>query len=72
MLMTKQPVSRNRAPAARKRPSAKSAPATADINHEAIARRAYELYMSREPHEGDALADWFRAERELTAVAPCA
>jgi hypothetical protein len=71
MLTTKQPISRTRAPAKSKRPSAKSAPA-ADVTHESIARRAYELYMSRGPHEGDALADWFRAERELSATASSA
>ncbi len=68
MLMTKQPVSRNRTPSARKRSSAKSAPASAAVTHEAIAQRAYELYMSRGSHEGDALGDWFRAERELAAT----
>lgn len=37
-------------------------------SHDAIARRAFELYMARGAIEGDALGDWFQAERELGAV----
>lgn len=31
---------------------------------EAIQLRAYELYVERGGHEGDAVADWLQAERE--------
>ena len=64
--MTKQPVSRTRAPSTRKRASAKGAP-LANVSHDDIARRAYQIYLARAPHEGDALDDWFRAEQELIA-----
>jgi hypothetical protein len=33
---------------------------------EEIERRAYEIYMSRSCGQGDALADWLQAERELS------
>jgi DUF2934 family protein len=33
--------------------------------HDDIARRAYELYLSRGATDGLALADWLEAEREL-------
>jgi hypothetical protein len=39
------------------------------VTHEAIARRAYEIYRSRKPHEGTAAQDWARAEKELMAAA---
>jgi len=34
-------------------------------SHEEIRRRAYEIYLERQGHAGDALDDWLRAEREL-------
>ena len=34
-------------------------------SHEAIAARAYEIYMQRAADEGTAAADWLRAEHEL-------
>lgn len=37
------------------------------ITPDDVARRAYELYESRGRADGDALADWLRAEGELTA-----
>ena len=33
-------------------------------SNEAIQQRAYQLYMERGGHEGDAVADWLQAERE--------
>ena len=33
-------------------------------SNEAIQLRAYELYVERGGHEGDAEADWLQAERE--------
>lgn len=38
------------------------------IMHEMIASRAYELYMQRQPEEGDALTDWLQAEYEIRAA----
>jgi len=37
------------------------------MNYEDVARRAFEIYLSRNAHEGDELSDWFRAEQELRA-----
>jgi hypothetical protein len=33
--------------------------------HDAIAKRAYELYLRRGARPGHAVEDWLRAEREL-------
>ncbi len=38
-------------------------------SHEAIARRAFEIYLSRAGRPGNPLDDWFAAERELTTRA---
>ena len=38
-------------------------------SQEEIRRRAYEIYLERDGHAGDALDDWLRAERELQKVA---
>jgi hypothetical protein len=35
------------------------------ISQEALASRAYELFLARGGQHGDALADWLQAEREL-------
>jgi hypothetical protein len=43
-----------------------TAPAPAPITHEQIALRAYEIHL--EGSEGDALAHWLRAERELVGA----
>ena len=40
-------------------------PAPAAPSHEEIARRAYELYLSRGRGNGAAAEDWLQAEREL-------
>jgi hypothetical protein len=37
------------------------------MSYEDVARRAFEIYLSRDSHEGDQLSDWFRAEQELLA-----
>jgi hypothetical protein len=54
---------RVRRPGARKRTA--PAPEPARVTHEQIALRAYELHLAGT--EGDAMAHWLRAERELVA-----
>ena len=44
----------------------RAAAAPAPITHEQIALRAYEIHL--EGTEGDALAHWLRAERELVGA----
>jgi len=41
--------------------------AQAEPMEERIRQRAYEIYMARGGAAGDAMADWFQAERELRA-----
>lgn len=41
-----------------------------DPIHEAIARRAYELFLARGGQPGHELDDWLQAERELIEAAP--
>lgn len=36
-------------------------------DREAVARRAYELYLGRGGRDGSDQSDWFRAEAELTS-----
>ena len=52
------------------KPRASKRLATADAGMvptaDEIARRAYEIYLSRNGGPGDALRDWLEAERELT------
>lgn len=38
---------------------------TPDTLESAIRRRAYEIFLARGERDGDALADWFEAERIL-------
>jgi len=38
-----------------------------EIDHVRIARRAYEIYESRQRGNGDADQDWFQAEAEYAA-----
>jgi len=38
-------------------------PERAEVTHDAIARRAYEI--SQSPEAGDEMSNWLRAEREL-------
>ena len=42
------------------------ATAKARVTHEQIALRAYHLHL--EGHDGDAMAHWLRAERELVGA----
>jgi len=53
-----------------RRPEAGSQAATP--SHEAIARRAYELFLQRGQTDGLALQDWFQAEHELRTALPAA
>lgn len=72
---TKQPAASEGAPARRttrdrrstKTPSEATSPAPPDIGaeHDAIARRAYEIYRSRGGSHGSDVDDWLEAEREL-------
>jgi hypothetical protein len=48
------------------RRGAAPASATAPITHEQIALRAYEIHLAGV--EGDAMAHWLRAERELVGA----
>ena len=43
-----------------------AAPAPAPVTHEQIALRAYELHLTES--NGDAMAHWLRAERELVGA----
>jgi hypothetical protein len=56
-----------KAAGAARRPARRRAPAApAPITHEQIALRAYEIHL--DGTEGDALAHWLRAERELVGA----
>jgi Protein of unknown function (DUF2934) len=46
-------------------PPASSSTTAVESWHEQIARRAYELFLSRGGVSGDPFHDWLRAEREL-------
>ena len=39
--------------------------AAAGLTHEAVARRAFEIYLGRGGHHGRDVEDWFQAEKEL-------
>lgn len=52
-------------PAAGSAPPASGDSAPAEIDRDRVARRAYELYLSRGGRDGQALDDWLVAEREL-------
>lgn len=45
----------------------RDAPASDGADHEATARRAYEIYQSRGASHGSDVDDWLRAEREIKA-----
>jgi hypothetical protein len=51
-------------------PHTEDALANHALSHEEIRRRAYEIYLERDGHAGDALDDWLRAERELQKIVP--
>jgi hypothetical protein len=59
---TARPTGARRAGTTRRRRTTALAP----ISHEQIALRAYEIHL--EGAEGDALAHWLRAERELVGA----
>jgi len=65
--MAKTAAIRTRAPARRPRTGAKTE-AERTASREDIERCAFEIYLARGASEGDALSDWYRAERELAAV----
>ncbi len=52
------------APKRRRRVFEVTGPASSPT-HDQIACRAYEIFMARGESDGDALADWFAAERDL-------
>jgi hypothetical protein len=74
--MAKQAVSRTRSSSSSRKPRiALFEPARAPMmtatpmpTHEAIAQRAFELYLARGEAGGDEMSDWLRAETELRAV----
>lgn len=45
-------------------------PAAALPDQQAIARRAYELFLERGSTEGDERTDWLKAEQELSGTPP--
>jgi DUF2934 family protein len=45
--------------------TAKKTASALTLDKDAIARRAYEIYLARGRAAGDAVADWLEAEREL-------
>jgi hypothetical protein len=49
----------------RRRKDREAESAAAIPTHEAVARRAYELYLQRGSEHGHDWQDWFQAEREL-------
>lgn len=51
-----------------RKPRAAKAPALMPPSDHEIRIRAYELYLERGGHAGDPLADWLRAESELTSA----
>jgi len=70
--MAKQ-ATQKRAPATRKSPARtmqvmKAEPVKAEPSHEAISRRAYELFDARGGLDGNDMSDWFMAERELRSA----
>jgi DUF2934 family protein len=67
----RKPESSSKAAARGRRNSAASrsngvqAPPASAVSHEAIAARAYSLFLARGGQPGDASRDWFQAEAEL-------
>jgi hypothetical protein len=41
-------------------------PSADGAEHDAVARRAYEIYQERGGNQGSELEDWLQAERELS------
>jgi hypothetical protein len=50
-------------------PDAEDPSANHTPNHDAIPRRAYEIYLERGGQPGHELEDWFQAESELKSAA---
>ena len=42
---------------------------TNEIDNNAVAKRAYEIYLERNGQNGDAVSDWLRAESEVRVSA---
>jgi hypothetical protein len=59
-------------PPKRRPPGAEAGSQPATPSHEAIARRAYELFLQRGRTDGHALQDWLQAEHELRTTRPAA
>ena len=60
-------------PASRKKPAremevTKMAPVKMEPSHDAISRRAFELFESRGGHDGSDVNDWLLAELELRSA----
>jgi len=58
-------------PAGKKEVKSKAAPGVklSDPTHDQIAAKAYEIYLSRDPHAGDETSDWMKAVAELSGAA---
>ncbi len=67
--MPKQTTSRKPTQASRSRATSAKKPAIVEPTHDAIAARAFELFLSRGASDGSDLSDWLRAENELKARA---
>ena len=55
-------------PGSEKTGPAEQAAWRAEVHHDRVARRAYELYEQRGRQEGRALEDWLNAERQLVSA----
>ena len=56
-------------PGSEKTGPAEQAARRAEVHHDRIAQRAYELYEQRGGQDGRALEDWLKAERQLVSAA---
>lgn len=66
-VMTKDPgkTSKKASAPPSSRPTKKRATAPAQVTHDEVARRAYDLFLARGCEHGRDLDDWLQAEREL-------
>ncbi len=57
-------------PAGKKEAKTKAAPVVklSEPTHDQIAAKAYEIYLSRDPHAGDETSDWMKAVADLTGA----
>jgi hypothetical protein len=67
--MAKQTAARKAPPAARTRASISKKPLFLQPSHDAIAQRAFEIFLSRGAGDGSDLSDWLKAENELKSLA---